>query len=217
MRGRAEWVERAQMVRDGKRQQILLAAEKLLANRRFHEVTLGEVARVAAVGKGTIYQYFEDKEDLFFQVTSGAFDELCGLLARKVRGDAPFEERLLDVCVQVAAFFRRHRPLFARIQAEEARMACSKGRLRERWIEKRVKLVQVVTDILRKGVAEGKVRSDIEPETLAEFLLGMIRTSNLRLQSVPESMHKFEMVTDLFCNGAAFRLPIADCRLPNGE
>ena len=205
------------MSRDDKRHQILQAAEKLLANRRFHEVTLGEVARVAAVGKGTIYQYFEDKEDLFFQVTSGAFDELCGLLTRKAPGDASFEERLLEACMQIAAFFRRHRPLFARIQAEEARMSCSKGRLRERWIEKRVKLVQVVADILRKGVADGKVRGDIEPEALAEFLLGMIRTRELRLQNVPESMRRFEMVADLFRNGAGFRLPISECRLPNGQ
>jgi len=204
------------MNRDDKRQQILQATEKLLANRRFHEVTLGEVARVAAVGKGTIYQYFEDKEDLFFQVTSGAFDELCGLLTRNVPDRAPFEERLLDACVQVAAFFRRHRPLFARVQAEEARMSCSKGRLRERWLEKRVRLVQIIAEILRKGIAEGKVRSDIEPETLAEFLLGMVRTRELRLPDVCESMRRFEMVTDLFCNGAALRLPTADGRSPNG-
>ena len=204
------------MVRDGKRQQILQAAEKLLANRRFHEVTLGEVARVAAVGKGTIYQYFEDKEDLFFQVTSGAFDKLCGLLTRNVPDRAPFEERLRNACVQVAAFFRRHRPLFARIQAEEARASCSKGRLRERWLEKRVRLVRIIAEILRKGIAEGKVRNDIEPETLAEFLLGMVRTRELRLPDASGSMGRFEMVTDLFCNGAALRLPTADGQTPNG-
>jgi len=212
------------MSRDGKRQQILQAAEKLLANRRFHEVTLSEVARVAAVGKGTIYQYFEDKEDLFFQVTGGAFDELCELLARKAPEHAAFEEQLLDACVRIAAFSRRHRPLFARIQAEEARMSCSKGRLRERWIEKRVRLVQLVAGILRKGVAEGKVRGDIEPETLAEFLLGMLRTRELRLQNASEAVRKFEGVTELFFNGAANRMPDAEeaparceCRLPNGE
>ena len=66
---------------------------------------------MAAVGKGTIYEYFEDKEDLFFQVTSGAFDELCELLARKAPDHAPFEERLLDACVRIAAFSRQHRPL----------------------------------------------------------------------------------------------------------
>src|SRR5208283_4722603 len=104
--------------------------------------------------------YFEDKEDLFFQVTSGAFDELCVLLTRKVPDNGPFQDRLLDACVQIGAFFRQHRALFARVQAEEARMSCSKGRLCERWFEKRAELVRVVADILRKGVAEGKVRGD---------------------------------------------------------
>ena len=78
-----------------------------------------------------------------------------------------------------------------------------------------MKLVEIVADILRKGVAEGKVRSDIEPEALAEFLLGMVRTRELRLQNVSESMRRFEMVTDLFCNGAALdcRRPIAESRM----
>ena len=51
-----------------KRIAIMRAAERLFHNRRFHEVTLEEVAEAAQVGKGTIYRYFADKDDLFFQV-----------------------------------------------------------------------------------------------------------------------------------------------------
>jgi hypothetical protein len=44
----------------------------------------------------------------------------------------------------------------------------------------------------------------------------MVRTRELRLPDASESMRRFEMVTDLFRNGAALRLPAADGRLPNG-
>ena len=39
----------------GKERRIMEAAERLFTSRRFHEITLEEVAQAAKVGKGTIY------------------------------------------------------------------------------------------------------------------------------------------------------------------
>jgi len=46
------------------RQQIIAAAIALFAKRGIHDVTVDEIARAADVGKGTIYNYFETKEDI---------------------------------------------------------------------------------------------------------------------------------------------------------
>ncbi len=67
-----------------KRQQIMLAAERLFLGRPFHEVTTDQVAHEAHVGKGTIYRYFKSKDDLFFETAHRGFDELCELLHREV-------------------------------------------------------------------------------------------------------------------------------------
>ncbi|MCD6496685.1 MAG: TetR/AcrR family transcriptional regulator [Deltaproteobacteria bacterium] len=45
-----------------KKQEIMNAVEHLFRNRRFHEVTLDEVAKEAQVGKGTIYRFFSDND-----------------------------------------------------------------------------------------------------------------------------------------------------------
>ncbi|RPI59812.1 MAG: TetR/AcrR family transcriptional regulator, partial [Planctomycetaceae bacterium] len=66
-----------------KRLQIMQAAEKLFTSRRFHEVTTDDIAKSAHVGKGTIYNYFKDKDDMFFQMATNGFDELCDLLQAK--------------------------------------------------------------------------------------------------------------------------------------
>ena len=47
------------MAENGKRHHIMLAVEKLATSRRFHEITLEEVAKTAKIGKGTIYHYFQ--------------------------------------------------------------------------------------------------------------------------------------------------------------
>ena len=51
--------------KEDKRATILKAASDVFKGRRFDEVTLDEIAVRAGVGKGTLYLYFKNKEDLF--------------------------------------------------------------------------------------------------------------------------------------------------------
>src|SRR5687767_3152762 len=44
---------------------ILEVAAQLFAKRHYHEVRMEDIALKAGVAKGTIYRYFEDKEDLY--------------------------------------------------------------------------------------------------------------------------------------------------------
>lgn len=118
--------------------------EQLATDRRFHEITLDEVAQVARVGKGTIYRYFSDKDELFFQVATSGFDELCELLEQIVPADRNFPEKLLMVCQQIGRFFATRRQLLQMMQNEAGRIFWAKGRIRERWMAKREKLFAAV-------------------------------------------------------------------------
>jgi AcrR family transcriptional regulator len=191
------------MPRPDKRQQIMQAAEKLFTTRRLHEITTDDVAEAAGVGKGTIYRYFRDKDDLFFQTATSGLDELCELLRRKVPEDAPFDEQLLSVCVNITTFFDRRRQLFRMVQTEDGRMSLCKGDLHDRWMQRRKKLLSALAAIMSKGIAEGELRSDVPPEILANFLLGMLRTRARDLADAPKGLQRHELVVDLFCHGSA--------------
>ena len=104
-----------------KRHLIMQAAEKLFTSRRFHEITMEDVAAAADVAKGTIYLYFRDKEDLFAQTCTAGLEEMCELL-EPVPEEAPFAEQLLGACRQFSEFFERRHQLMRMMQAEEARM-----------------------------------------------------------------------------------------------
>ncbi len=190
------------MRKPDKKSQIMKAAEKLFTGRRFHEIKMSDVATAARVGKGTIYQYFKDKNDLFFQVATSGFEELCDLLHRKVPEGEPFASQLLDVCVAISSFFQGRRQLLRLMQSEDARMLCCRGDMRARWTETRRKLAGAVAAVLRKGVAEGVVRPDVPPEALASFLLGMLRTRAHDLAEAPEETRRIEVVVDLFATGS---------------
>ena len=184
-----------------RREMIMQAAERLFTSRRFHEITLDDIVQAAHVGKGTVYTYFKDKEDLFLQAAMSGFDEMCGLLRRSVPGDAPFEQQLRQACDTIAAFFARRRQLFRMIQSEDARMSLCRGSTHEQWVEKRRELVDAVGRIMARGQAEGKARADLSPEALAKFLKGMLRTRARKLDDVNAQVGN-NLLVDLFLNGA---------------
>jgi len=51
-----------------KRNFILTAATTIFANTGFHKARIQDIAKLAGVGDGTIYQYFRNKEDLLFTI-----------------------------------------------------------------------------------------------------------------------------------------------------
>ncbi len=185
-----------------KRAAIMQAAEHLFTSRRLHEITLDEVAETAGVGKGTIYRYFQDKDDLFFQTATAGFDDLCQLLRRKAPQSLTFDRQLLAACKHIAAFHEQRRQLFGMMQAEENRMHWFRGDLRRRWQERRRALVAALAEIVRRGVAAGEVRRDVAPEVLAGFLLGMLRTQARDLPETLAAPAPHRLVTELFRNGA---------------
>ena len=51
-----------------KRREILLAAMKVFGQKGLREAKVADIAAAAGIGKGTIYEYFKSREDIFNEV-----------------------------------------------------------------------------------------------------------------------------------------------------
>lgn len=51
-----------------KKQRVLQAAIEVFSEQGFHQATIDHIAERAGVGKGTVYLYFESKQNLFFAI-----------------------------------------------------------------------------------------------------------------------------------------------------
>jgi len=178
------------------------AAERLFTSRRFHEITLDEVARSARVSKGTIYLYFKDKDDLVFQIVTSGLDELCALLGREVAGRRDFRGLLVGACEEIGDFFERRRQLFRMMQAEDSRMPWCRGGTREHWQERRDRLIGVLARIVRQGQDEGALSPDTPADVLAGYLFGMLKTQSRHVEDGVRRLGGAEALVDLFCFGA---------------
>lgn len=72
-------------------QKIIKAALPVFALKGFNETTLDEVVKIAGVGKGTIYNHFKNKEDLFRHIIEISTDELFEKLTQTFDIDAIIE------------------------------------------------------------------------------------------------------------------------------
>jgi len=184
-----------------KRDRILRAATELFATHAFHRVLMEDVANHAEVGKGTLYRYFETKEDLFVAALSHAVDVTTERLrARLEKLDDPVKQLRL-ACVQALRFFRENDHLF---HVLHHRKALGSEEQRAELAEKRRGLRHFAESIIEEGRQSGVF--DVEDPGFASTILwGMIRTA---LRTAPADMDFDELggkIIALFTNGITAR------------
>lgn len=83
---------------DDKRARILAASLNLLANKGFHGFSVKQLAERAGVATGTLYLYFEDREDLIRQLHTEIIAELAEYLFTKHDTGLPLEQQYRMIC-----------------------------------------------------------------------------------------------------------------------
>ena len=179
----------------------MTAAEKLFTSARFHEITMEDIALAAKVGKGTLYRYFKDKDDLFFQVATSGYDELHEIIL-PVNQDGDVRQQLHIACQRIKKFFDSRWRMFRMMQAEEARMPRCSKEFRKQMMQGRDKINDAIGQILINGIDSGEIRSDIQVKVLAAMLLGMLRSHAHSLPNVSPKSKSIPILLDLFLTGA---------------
>lgn len=153
-----------------KRRLIATIAARMFAEHPFHKVRLDDIAAEAGVGKGTLYVYFDGKEDLYLSIICEGFVQLIDRL-RETKADGSPRRRLRRIIGELVAFGFQHPPLFELMR----RMGLPKGRSEAEWDEKRRELVSLIEATIRQGVAAGEMR-DAHPELTALCIPGLVRS-----------------------------------------
>lgn len=99
---------------DLSRNQLLDAAEEVFGSKGFHDATLREVVELAEFSVGSVYSFFQSKDDLFQQVFQRRGDEYMPQIAEVLGRDAAPAELLRDLVAFEVGYFREHRH-FARL------------------------------------------------------------------------------------------------------
>jgi AcrR family transcriptional regulator len=66
--------KRKEREREARRDAILAAAARVFLRKGYYEATLDEIAAEAEMAKGTIYNYYKDKQDLFISLAKHGYE-----------------------------------------------------------------------------------------------------------------------------------------------
>jgi AcrR family transcriptional regulator len=159
-----------------RRERILESASRLFAGPRFDEVLMEDIARAAGVGKGTLYRYFRDKEELYAAVVFAGIADLKEQLRRRLAEGAGPVQRLEAALRAIVAFLGSKRFFFRLMTREDSKAGNRKDEYWHRWRQERGELTTCIAQILQEGAAGGlfEVR---HPQTEAQILLGMARSA----------------------------------------
>lgn len=180
---------------------ILRAAEKLFMSRRYHEVTVEEVARRAGVGKGTIYRYFKDKEELYYQIILTGLDELVASLGPAVAEGEDAGQALRRMVSKIVEFHSQRESLFALMHSVQLRRSGRRRKLRQFWRERSDMIAEVLSPIIGRNMEAGRYRKCMSAGGAARLLLGMVRAALSSRNEMPQDRDLSEVVMDVFERG----------------
>jgi TetR/AcrR family transcriptional regulator, cholesterol catabolism regulator len=152
---------------DRRRHQIFRAAVKLFLKDGFHETSLREIGDEAGIGKSTIYDYFETKDEILIW---GMEDELLDLTraAEQIAAQPlPAVDRLRQVMQHHVEVLAASREFYVRLSFEVQRL----GIQAQKRIQLRRHAYQdLIRALIDEGMQEGAFRK-VDSLTVARVLI----------------------------------------------
>lgn len=154
-----------------KHRRIIEAAVKVFAKNGFYNSKVSEIARAAQVADGTIYLYFQNKDDILISL----FEEEMQLILERVRAAVAAEsnpaKKLERFAIAHLSLVEENQELAEIIQVE---IRQSSKFMKEYKNEKFHEYLNLISAIIKEGQAQGVFRRDIEPGVAKRAFFGAL-------------------------------------------
>lgn len=184
-----------------KRYSIIQAGIEVFGKSNFKNSSIAEIAQRANIAEGTIYQYFKDKEDLFFSIPVEKTREFCEELELHLEGITGALNKIRKYIWYYLHFFEKN-PEYGKILLLEMRV--NKNFVRTKTYNSFRKSTSRILEIIKEGQGEGIIRKDVNVYIIRQLILGILEhivTRWLLRGEKYDLMEHYEDVTKLVING----------------
>ncbi len=154
-----------------KRERILRAAIEVFAQSGYFNAKVSEIARAAAVADGTIYLYFDGKEDLLISIFREHTRNYLQSLERSLAHVNRPEERIRIAIRHHLEALGQDRPLAVVAQVELRHSLKFMALLSHQEVGD---YLNILRTIVEHGQAEGVFRSNLHPQLVAKAVFGVL-------------------------------------------
>jgi AcrR family transcriptional regulator len=157
--------------------EILEAAAAVFAERGFRGTRIADVAARAGLGKGTIYEYYRSKEDLFLNLFHWYTDQAFASMTTTAEAtDGSAVDALRNACDSLLMSCREMQHLYPLTM--EFWSASAAPEFRKRLTEEFRRLYHrfrgAVAETIRAGIAQGEMGRHVDPDAVAAAIVGAL-------------------------------------------
>jgi TetR/AcrR family fatty acid metabolism transcriptional regulator len=183
---------------------ILRAATKVFSQKGYVQATISEIAKLAGVAEGTVYEYFKNKEDLLLSIPQQHYQGLIEKAPQLFLIKDPLKK--LRHLIYQKFMLHLNEPDFLKVFLFQIQF-------NQRFFDSTVyqtflKYIGMVTDILEQGEKEGSIRPGINPRVFRNLFLGAFSHVSLRWflqenKAAIDRLQELKTVADLLCRAVA--------------
>jgi TetR/AcrR family transcriptional regulator len=169
-----DYLSRREKERQVREAEIVAAAEKVFYQKGFEGASMDEVAKMAQFTKRTIYQYFVNKEELYFAVACKVFKRLLSYFEAAIaRGETGFEKIRLSGLAYYQ-FYKDCPDSFRLLNyCRFIKITDETSPAHQTMINMDNEMFQMFTEAMATGKADGTIRADLDPWKGAYFVVSV--------------------------------------------
>ncbi|MEE8375743.1 MAG: TetR/AcrR family transcriptional regulator [Acidimicrobiia bacterium] len=134
------------------RSALLQAARDLIDDTGTADISLGEVALAAGVGRTTFYDYFSDRDDVIASLVEEELPIVLSGVIESVHGDLSIPERLAELAARTVEFVATDRVFGVILHRDAGRMSVE---AQERIAASHGELSSEMANLYMQGVSQG--------------------------------------------------------------
>ncbi len=191
--------------RDKKRKKIIETAAKEFVKKGYQRANINHIAEMSGIGKGTIYLYFKNKEDLYIQALRESNDAWMEKAKAVVESGGDSLEALVELLKLDVLLGVRHKELaqlwITSFFGDNRRFAGTAASVLQEYYK-------LVEDLVKKCIEEGVFR-DVDPVVTSYMLLGLSELTIAFYDTLFRQLGDVELVfakiADVMLNGLKAR------------
>jgi len=164
-------------LKEARRDLILKSAEKVFSEKGFLNSTISDVAKETGVSDTTIYEYFSSKEELLFSIPREGIELSNEILDAHLQYISGASNKLRGMIYHLCKYYQDN-PYFASICLMT--LKTNKKFMETDIYKDLIEYYKIIIDVIKEGIADGELKSDINPHFVRSVIIGSIEFTVIR-------------------------------------
>ncbi len=162
-------------LKEQRRIEIIEAAIEVFGEYGFHKGKVEKIAEKAGIGKGTVYEYFSSKKEIFQQMLKHVFETYMEEAKEAASKENSARNKFMALLNYHWNFIDMHINVIEQTFFQFKNIS---DEIKPYIVQSHKIMIDFLSGIITEGIKTGEIRGNIDKEKAALIILGVIASSN---------------------------------------